>query len=213
MKIDVVGELWVQVAERVVKDIHTRLPTLRRPKTRELEGRPTRGKLGLLLKEAATRPEVLMEAASEGLRQLGWEDITVEGHYNQELLNWQYRDALTDKLRSVGHPMGSRAFEKWRLEPIEIKTPRGPVQLSRDEAIWLLTSLKDPSNRRMFMKNGATIERSDRTFQIDENTIADLNQKMGAPEQAIATFLHHAGYHVMVGLIAPYREQRERLKR
>ncbi len=184
------GRTRAQVAERIVKDIHTRLPTLRRPKTRELEGRPTRGKLGLLLKEAATRPEVLMEAASEGLRQLGWEDITVEGHFNQERLNWQYRDALTDKLKAVGHPMGTRAFEKWRNEPLELKTPRGPVQLSRDEAIWLLTSLKDPSNRRMFLKNGATIERSDRTFQIDENTIADLNQQMGKPEQAIAQFLH-----------------------
>ena len=179
-----------EVAERIVKDVDRRLPTLRRPKTRQLEGRPTRGKLGLLLKEAATRPEVLMESASEGLRQLAWEDITVQGHHQQELLTWQYRDALTNKLKSVGHPMGTRAFEKWRTEPLELRGVRGSVQLSRDEAIWLLTSLKDPSNRRMFMKNGATIERSDREFQIDENTIADLNRQMGPAEQAIAKFLH-----------------------
>ncbi|MCL7965377.1 MAG: hypothetical protein M8858_08165 [marine benthic group bacterium] len=179
----------MEVAAKVIGDA-MRLPLLRRSKSRGLESRPTRGLVGMLLKEAGTRPEVLAENISEGLRQLMWEDISVQGFYEQERLNWQFRDGLRARLKSLGHPMGTRAFERWRNEPLTLRTPQGTVQISRDEAIWLFTSLKDPSNRRMFLKNGATLERSDRSFKMDTNTIADLDRILGEPEKAVSKWMH-----------------------
>lgn len=206
-----------RIAGTVVGQAKVSTPELKRLKEFPLEGPKPRGYIGLLLKEVSTRPEVLEEALSEELRKLAWEDVVVgqmsdapgplpkgSGHYEQERLHWEFKDALTTELRKVGRPMNTWAFEKWRLEPLTLKTPQGPVRLSRDEAIELWTTLRDPSNRRLIMKNGLTIQRShvvptgkmrprwigERTIKVDENTIASLRELIGGQEQSISNFGH-----------------------
>lgn len=175
-------------AARAIGEMKKRVKSLQRTQrlANGLEGMPKRSLLGLFFKEAGTRPEVLLEHLSPALQELVYEDIVVQAHSEEQRLVWRFRDALARAVEDTGHKMGTREFEKWRTTPLELETPDGPVQVSRDEAIWLLTTMKDPSNRSYMYRNGVTLDRSDKHFSFDDETLDHLKEITGPEEEAIA---------------------------
>lgn len=157
-----------EVSSAAISEMEKRVKDLKRTRERAtgLEGAPKRSKLGLFLKEVGTRPEVLLEHLSPTLRDLVWEDITVQAHATEQRQVWRYRDSLAAVIEKIGHKLGTGEFERWRSESLDLQTQKGSVQVTRDEAIWLRTTLKDPSNLGLALRNGITIDRSDRRVEI-----------------------------------------------
>ena len=194
------------IAKAIMDDME-RLPILkmRRSKGRDI-GRK-RSLLSLYLREGAARPEVLMAHYSETLRELVWEDIVVHAHHNENRLAWQFRDGIKDVINDaakrhgveanvMGKPkavrFGGWAFENWRNETVTVETKSGPVEMTRDEAMWLRTTGLDPANRRIAISNGITLERmgrSVRKFQMDEDAFQRLENMLGGAEKEISDFM------------------------
>ncbi len=191
------------VAKQIIDDIDKRVPKVlpdRKPSwvrrvhakfggPTPLEQGPQRNIFNQLLKEGSTRPEVLMEHLSPELQQQIWEDIGVKAHHIENRNQWEFRDALRKAVDSVAPAkMFTKAFEQWRLEPLQVQTRNGKVQMTRDEAIWLYTTMRDPTNKEIILREGITLNRKDQRIRIDEGAV---DEHIGDAEQAISDHIFY----------------------
>lgn len=146
---------------------------------------PKRSLSSMLLLEAGTRPEVLMEHLSPDLRDLIWEDIGVQAHHVEEKTKWEFRDALEKAVNAAApNRMFTNSFENWRHEELKLQARNGQrVTITRDEAIWIYTVMRDPSNREILQRTGITLDRTDADYKIDPEAVDEL---IGPAERAIS---------------------------
>lgn len=184
------GIIIRQMDERVGV-MRQKSPRLTRRLFNKLLHRPTlqeysrRSVVSQLLLEAGTRPEILMEHLSPMLRDMVWEDIGVQAYHVQEKTKWEFRDALRRAVDAAAPSrMFTNKFERWRLESLEVGVGKGQkVELTRDEIIWLYTTMRDPTNREIIMREGVTLDRLDQNVKITPDAI---EEHIGPAEKAIS---------------------------
>jgi hypothetical protein len=173
------------------------VPELKRGKVRGLETKPERSMIRSIM-HFGTIQSVMMENLSPTLAAVGYDDLTIKAHNVALRFQHEARDTLFAAIESAGFNMrdgwrnlwkGRREFEAWRNEPLQLLTEDGEVQISRNEAIWMLTSIKDPTNLDIMRRGGVTIKRSDRRFAVTDEVLDNLRAITGESEAAIADAL------------------------
>ena len=135
---------------------------------RKRKGQPRRSLLSLYVGEASIRPSVIMEWLSPMLHKLAYDDISIVAHKKEDELRYQFTDPVRLAVEvASGRRWKTRELEQWRTEVFEVEG----AEITRDEAMQILLSMKDPTNLEIMLAQGITINSNGQSLDIDFDVV------------------------------------------
>ena len=141
------------------------------------EERPRRSVLSVMSTEFSARPATILEWLSPTLHKIAYDDLAIKGQHRELELLYGFMDPIIAAAEAAAKgPAGeeikvqTRGFESWRTQVFQIDGK----DITRGEALQWYLSMRDPTNLRIMLKNGITLDSTNEALEVNDETMEEL---------------------------------------